>query len=177
MTTNIDMNTRIEALHNELATLPDTARAAVIEDVMNVQRGLDLCGLAISTPLENDLKTIIDRVRINANISGIVGTTINVGETFNVNVTVRNCTAHDLKNVKLTARNTQFATVTSPPSFDLGDLANAAPLVSRTFQCKALAATPTPNGPADTLIALSVSANVDLRSFLSEKVQGEIVVS
>ena len=59
----------------------------------------------------------------------------------------------------------------------MGDLLNASPEQTVEVQGQATAVTPTPSGPPDTLLNLSLTANVDLRSSISRTVQGEVAIS
>ncbi|MGI9450923.1 MAG: hypothetical protein ACR2QH_09870 [Geminicoccaceae bacterium] len=96
-----------------------------------------------------------------------------IGSAFaHVDVTVRNCTLHDLRNVRLIARGTDFATVTSDDSLELGDVL-AFGSATRTFSCSADEQTPV-GAPADTLINLSVRANLDFIGTDTQAVLGEI---
>ena len=102
---------------------------------------------------------------------------INTGEFFTVTVKVRNCTGHDLREASLRASGTSFASVVGASSVSLGDMTNASPEKTAVFQAKAIAVTPTPTGPADTLINLNLSANVDLRGTVAKTVQGQVAVN
>jgi hypothetical protein len=172
-----DLTARIAALSKELTSLPEPARAAIMESAALDLPTLDICGLILSpTGLENDLKTIMGRVRITPTVTGFAGSVLNVNDNFQLVVKVRNCTGHDLTNVRLIANGTTFAVVTGTTNVaNLGNLGNAAPEVSTTFPCRAIAVTPTPSGPPDTLINLSLQANIDLRSAVGRAVQGEVL--
>ena len=174
-----DERRRVAAVQSQLAALPESARTAVLEqEVINLPTPIDLCGLIlVQTALETDLKAIMGRVRLTPTLGGFSGSVINVGEAFTVSVKVRNCTGHDLRNVRLRASGTAFASVTGTSSVDLGDLLNASPEQTVEFQGHATAVTPTPGGPPDTLLNLSLTANVDLRSSISRTVQGEVAIS
>jgi len=173
-----DAGQQVAAVQSQLAALPDSARAAVLEQAMVDLPIIDFCGIILTpTSLENDLKSIMGRVRLSGTLGGFAGTVINVGEAFTVTAKVRNCTGHDLRNVRLRAGGTQFASVVGTSSADLGDLTNASAEKTVVFQATATAVTPTPGGPPDTLINLTLTANVDLRSTASKAVQGEVAVS
>jgi hypothetical protein len=99
---------------------------------------------------------------------------LNVGDTFQVKATLRNCTGVRLEDARLVASGSAFASVTGPVDVDLGALANGASATA-TFTCKANVATPTPGGPADTLISVSGRCVLDLTSATSAtSVQGEV---
>jgi hypothetical protein len=174
-----DVSARIAELSKEVAALPQPARAALIESAGLDLPGLDICGLILSpTSLETDLKTILGRVRITTTVSGFPGSVLNVGENFQLTVKVRNCTGHDLDNVQVIASSTSFAAVTGTTNTaNLGRLSNASAEVSTMFPCKAIAVTPTQSGPPDTLINVTLLANVDLRSTASRAVQGEVLAA
>jgi hypothetical protein len=173
-----DSGAQMAAVQSQLAALPESARAAVLEQAVIDLPTIDFCGLIlVPTALENDIKTIMGRVRLTPTLGGFAGSVINVGEAFTVTVKVRNCTGHDLSNVRLRAGGTSFASVTGASSVDLGDLPNASAEQTVVFQCQATAVTPTPSGPADTMINLSLTANVDLRGTATRTVQGEVAIS
>jgi hypothetical protein len=173
-----DARKRVADVQSRLAALPEAARTEVLEQAVIDLPTIDFCGLIlVPTALENDLKTIMGRVRLTPSLGGFAGSVINTGEAFTVTVKVRNCTGHDLRNVRLRASGTSFASVTGASSADLGDLTNASAEQTVVFQCQATAVTPTPSGPADTMINLSLTANVDLRGAASKAVQGEVAIS
>ena len=176
----------VSRMSEELKQLDSASRARVIEGVLDDFGTIDpdgpifdLCGLLFApTAFENDLQTIVDRTSISARIENITGNQIDVGETFDIVVNVRNCTGWGLRDVRLTATNTGFARVNGTNSASFGDLANRQAAPAQVFTCVADTATPTdaPN-VADTLINLSVSAVVDLDSrarTTRKSVQGEI---
>jgi hypothetical protein len=173
-----DAGKQVAAVQSQLAALPETERATILEQAVLDLPTIDLCGLILApTGLENDLKTIMGRVRLTPTLGGFSGSVINSGETFTVTVKVRNCTGHDLRGVRLRASGSTFASVTGTSSVDLGDMTNASPEKSVVFQAQAIAVTPTPAGPAENLINLSLTANVDLRGSASKAVQGEVAVN
>lgn len=176
MMTTEELKVRVKELSKELSQLPDAERKAVIEETISIGiPPIDLCGLVLSpTALEKDIETILKRVRLDAKLSGFPGSNINVNEPFQVDVKVRNCTGHDLKNVIIYAYGTSYATLTSPNYVTLGNMPNAAPEVLATFKCKAIATTPA-STPADTLLSLWIHCNVDLRGQRGEEVKGEIL--
>jgi len=170
-----DAASNVEDVRSAFTNLPQAAQAAIIESTVNLLPPIDVCGLILTpTQLETDIKTIMSRVRITSTLSGFSGSVINVGDTFQLNVKVRNCTGHDLNNVQLIASSTSFASVTSAGTVSLGKLLNAAPDASATFQCKGSAATPT---TSDTLINLTLFANPDLRGVDSSTVKGQVALS
>jgi hypothetical protein len=173
-----DAGKQMAAVQSQLAALPDNERAAVLEQAVIDLPTIDLCGLILApTGLENDLKTIMSRVRLTASLGGFSGTVINTGEAFTVTVKVRNCTGHDLRGASLRASGTSFASIVGASSASLGDMTNASPEKTVVFQAQAIAVTPTPSGPADTLINLTMSANVDPRGTTAKAVQGEVAVN
>lgn len=146
-----EFTARVASLKAELASLPDEGRSVLIEQALvDVPILPPLCGLILSpTQFEQDLKTIAGRVTVTATLSATGA--LNVGDTFQVVATLKNCTGFHLENAKLVATGTSFASVTAPSTVDLGDLNNGA-TKSATFQCTATAVTPTLSGPADPVI-------------------------
>jgi hypothetical protein len=108
------------------------------------------CGLILTpTQFEQDLKTIAGRVTVTARVSSTGA--LNVGDSFQVVASLKNCSGFHLDNAKLVATGTSFASVTGPSTIDLGDVNNGA-TKSATFQCSAIGITPTLSGPADPVI-------------------------
>ncbi len=166
----------METLKAELRAMPEPQRADILDDVLGDRIILPfLCPFILGpqTSTEDDYDTIIGRFRIIATINA-QGNVVNQGEAFTVNVTVQNCSGHDVEDVTLTAGSTNFASVTSQARIDLGNM-NRGARTTKTFTCVANAVTPTQNGPADTVINLSVSGHPVLRGLKTEPVQTEIV--
>src|SRR5262245_24924358 len=146
-----DARKRVADVQSRLAALPEAARTEVLEQAVIDLPTIDFCGLIlVPTALENDLKTILGRVRLtpslgrvrlSPSLGGFAGSVINTGEAFTVTVKVRNCTGHDLRSVRLRASGTAFASVTGASSADLGDLGNASAEQTVVFQCQATAVT------------------------------------
>lgn len=165
----------IETLKAELRALPEPLRADVLDDALGdfTVRPF-LCPLFFGqTSTEDDYDTIIGRVRITATINAD-GNVINVGELFTVDVTVQNCTGYTVEDATLTAGATNFASVTSTTKLDLGVMQSGA-RVTRTFDCVANAVTPTQNGPADTVINISLRGHPVIRPVTTQPVQTEIL--
>jgi hypothetical protein len=146
-----ELAARVASLKSELASLPEGSRSALIEQALiDVPIFPPFCGLILSpTQFEQDLKTIAGRVTVTATLSSTGA--LNVGDTFQVTASLRNCTGFRLENAKLVATGTLFASVTGATTVDLGDVNNGA-TKSATFQCSAVAQTPTLAGPADPVI-------------------------
>ena len=165
------MNDTVAKMTAELRALPEQERESLIDDLI-INPDL-LCGIVFfPTSLEQDIQTIMNRVRINATIVPSSGSVINEGEDFIVNVNVRNCAGHDLRDVTLRATGTTFAKVKSPISVSLGNMGSRT-AATATFQCEAIKETPAGN-PPDTLINLSANGIVDLRGLRRRSVQGEV---
>jgi hypothetical protein len=178
MTTRTDYSTpnngRIASLQAEVAALPERARSLLLEQALVDLPGQPtFCGLILSpTQFETDLRTIAGRASVTAQLA--TTSAINVGDTFKVTATLKNCTGFRLADAQLIASDTQFANVTSTNTVDLGALANGGS-ASTTFQCKAVAQTPTLSGPPDPLIKVFGRLVLDLTSATATtSVQGEI---
>jgi hypothetical protein len=167
-------NGRLASLRAEVAALPEMARSALLEQALVDLPGQPtFCGLILSpTQFETDLRTIAGRASVSAQLGS--SSAINVGDTFKVSATLKNCTGFRLADAQLVATSTQFATVTSTTTVDLGALANGAS-ASATFQCKATAQTPTLSGPPDPVIKVFGRLVLDLTcATATTSVQGEI---
>jgi hypothetical protein len=168
-------NGRLAALRAEVAALPDMARSALFEQTLVDLPGQPtFCGLILSpTQFETDLRTIAGRASVTAQLL-TAQSALNVGDTFQVKATLKNCTGFRLADAQLVASGTQFASVTSTGTVDLGALGNGNS-ASATFQCKATSQTPTLGGPADPLIKVFGRLVLDLTSATgTADVQGEI---
>jgi hypothetical protein len=167
MTTRTDHSTvnngRLASLRAEVAALPEMARSALLEQTLVDLPGQPIfCGLILTpTQFETDLRTIAGRASVTAQLSGT--SAINVGDTFKITATFKNCTGFRLTDAQIIANDTQYATVTGPNSVDLGPLGNGSS-TSATFQCKAIAETPTLGGPADPIIKVFGRLVLDLTS-------------
>lgn len=153
--------------------MPEPERLAVLDDAL---LDLDLipllCPFIIgSTTVEQDYNTIVGRVLLIATITA-QGSVINVGETFTVNVSVRNCSGHEITEAVLRPRATVFASVTSPTTVNLGTMApNASVVVA--VQCVANAVTPA-GAPADAIINLTFQGRPQISGFKTQAVTSEI---
>ena len=171
---------RIAEIEKQIKALPDPLRAELLEravvDIGDFELFLP-CLFHIQTDCEKCVQTIMSRVKISATAVPSSGTSINEGEQFTLNVKVTNCTSHDLRNVELTAKGTTFARVDIPGDTLVRDLGDMPFLSSKnvSYECIATDETPTPQGPADTLLNLQVKANLDFRAFKTQPFQGEVL--
>jgi hypothetical protein len=178
MTTNAnghaELETRVASLRAELTQLPESARSAVLEQTLvDIQVIPPICGLILNpTQFESDLRTIVHRVTVTATL--VSPAAINVGDSFQVNTTLRNCSGFRLEKATLVANGTTFATIIGPSTVDVGPVANGASALA-AFTCKAVAQTPTLGGPADPLVNVFARCVLDLTSATgSATVSGEV---
>lgn len=178
MTTQVEThgpdNGRLASLHAEVAALPEEARVALLEHaIVNLPPVPSFCGLILTpTQFETDLRTIAGRASVSVQL--LTTQALNKGDSFQVQATLKNCTGFRLQDAQLVAGGTQFASVTSAGTVDVGPIGNGSS-ASTTFQCKAIAVTPTLGGPPDPLIRVSARLVLDLTSATgSASVMGEI---
>jgi hypothetical protein len=175
----------LEKITAALRAVPDPEKVKVLADALvDLPPDLLLCLFPIPTSTELDMKSIMNRTRITATVTPASGTVINVGENFALDVTVMNCTTHNLRGTQLVARATTFASVVGSNVAALGDM-TPGQTRSAAFQCLALA--PVSNtglGGAEgggtttnPMINLSVSAVLDFRGRRSLPVGGNIVAN
>lgn len=166
----------VEKIKAALRALPDSTRAQILEGALD-DLGIQpfLCPLFITNQTEQDVNAIMLRTQITHQIRPSAGAVLNVGEGFEVDVTVRNCTSHNLRDAELVAGGTPFASVVGPTVIALGDLGRGQ-VTTRTVPCQANAETPL-GGPADPVINLWVRAGLDFRPVKSESVLSEIFPS
>jgi hypothetical protein len=170
----------VDKIKTALRAMPDPDRAKVLQDALvDLPADFLQCLFPIPTSTELDMKSIMNRTRIIATVTPASGAVINVGENFALDVTVQNCTAHNLRGAELIAGATTFASVVGSNVAALGDM-TPGQLRSVAFQCLALAPVSSTglggqNTPADAMIQLSVRAVLDFRGLASRPVVGDIV--
>jgi hypothetical protein len=169
----------VEKMKAALRALPDPTRAEILEGALDDLTILPFfCPFFISNSTEQDVNAIMQRTQIfhTIRLGAGAGSVLNVGDDFEVDVTVRNCTSHYLRNPELVAGGTAYANVVGASVIALGDL-NPGQSTTRTLQCRANAVTPTQSGPADPVINLSVRGALDFRVSKSEPVLSEVFPS
>jgi hypothetical protein len=91
----------VETLMAAFRARPNPARVEVPED-------------ALPNATEQDIDAIMQRTRITTTVTPASGSVIGVGENFTLDVTVRNCSIHDMRGAELAAKATSFARVVGP---------------------------------------------------------------
>lgn len=152
-----DERTRLEAL--------------LLEDMPNKVSSLPMGNRSATTQLEKDLQVIIGRLGIVVRAIA-QGATIHNGELFTAEVKVSNWTGHDLENVVVRGQKTRFAEIVGSQSIYLGKMVLGESKVGK-LTCKALQATPI-GPPTDTLIQVSVQANVNFLESRQQQIKGAI---